>query len=171
MHPSAIESPTLKGLAGLSLALALFSLSASVASSGGGDGEPGYYDLSMVIEQDGEAIGRPRMLVPAGEPAEIRVASNDTGAGYRLTVVARPGQSNEGRPTVDVASELFIREQEGKWEPVAQPRVVVEPGRQASLSLGGNGGAPDLDMKLTAEPVSRQDYERIRQSMQAAYGE
>ncbi len=127
----------------------------------------------MVIERDGEPLSEPRMLVPAGKPAEIRVASDDAGAGYRLTVVARPGKAKEGRPTVDVASELFVREHEGEWEPLAQPRVVVEPGRPASMSVGGpgEGKPPALFMEITAEPVTRQTYERIRRDMQAAYGE
>lgn len=68
-------------------------------------------------------------------------------------------------------SELFVREKKGEWEPVAQPRVVVEAGRQASLNLGGDSGAPALFMEVTAEPVSRQAFERIRRDMQAAYGE
>lgn len=155
------------------LSILLTSLIATAAGAGAGKAAPAYYDLGFVIERDGESLGTPRMLVPTGEPAEIRVASDETGAGYRLTVVARPGKSMDGRPTVDVAGELFVREQDGEWEPVAQPRIVVEPGRPAAMSIGGpgEGKPPALFMEVTAEPVSRQAYERIRRDMQAAYGE
>lgn len=155
----------------VALSIALTSLLAS-AWADTGQAAPPYYDLSFVIERDGDSLGTPRMLVPTGEPAEIRVASDETGTGYRLTVVARPGESMDGRPTVDVAGEFFVRGQEGEWEPVAQPRIVVEPGRPASMSIGGpgEGTPPALFIEVTAEPVSHQAYEQIRREMQAAYG-
>lgn len=171
MHPSATESSTLKGLAGLILALALCSLAAPAVSAGGKNGEPAYYDLALVIERDGESVGKPRMLVPAGEPAEIRVTADESGAGYRLTVVARPASTADGQPAVDVASELFIREEGSEWQRVADPRIVAEPGKPAALQIGDDTGKPGLFVELTAEPVSREALEQRRRDMQAAYGE
>lgn len=171
MHPSATESSTLKGLAGLILVLALCGLAAPVASAGGENSEPAYYDLALEIERDGETLGKPRMLVPAGEPAEIRVTGDESGAGYRLTVVARPASTADGRPAVDVASEFFIREEGSEWQHVADPRIVAELGKAAALRVGDDTGKSVLSVELTAEPVSREGLEQRRRDMQAAFAE
>lgn len=153
------------------LAIALAGLLATTAWAGAGEPAPAFYDLAFVIERDGESLGTPRMLVPAGEPAEIRVASDDEGAGYRLTVVARPASTADGRPAVDVASELFTREAGSGWQHVADPRIVAEPGQAASLRIGEDAGRPGLFVELTAEPVSRESFEQKRREMQAAFEE
>lgn len=153
------------------LAVLLGSLLSAAAWAGNAGPGPAYYDLAFTIERHGESFGQPRILVQSGEPAEIRVASDETGAGYRLTVVARPASKADGGPAVDVASEFFVREQEGGWESVAQPRIVAEPGKTASLTISGqeDGGKPALFVELTAEPVSQEAFEQRRREMRAAF--
>lgn len=159
-------------LQALALAMLVGGLLATGASADDARPGPPYYDLAFTIERRGEPVGRPRILAKSGEPAEIRVTSYDGGDGYRLTVVARPASTADGGPAVDVASELFIGDQESGWQSVARPRIVAEPGKAASLRIGGqeDGGKPALSVELTAEPVSRESLEQRRREMQAAFG-
>lgn len=159
-------------LKALALAMLLGGLLATAATADDARPDPPYYDLAFTIERHGEPVGRPRILAKSGEPAEIRVASDDGGAGYRLTVVARPASAADGDSAVDVASELFIREKENGWQSVAQPRIVTEPGKTASLRIAGqeDGDKPALSVELTAEPVSQEAFEQRRREMQAAFG-
>lgn len=158
-------------LESLALAMLIAGLLATGASADDARPGPPYYDLAFTIERHGEPVGRPRILAKSGEPAEIRVASDEAGAGYRLTLVARPASAAHDDSTVDVASELFIREKENGWQSVAQPRIVAEPGKTASLRISGqeDGDKPALSVELTAEPVSREALEQRRREMQAAF--
>lgn len=153
------------------LSIALASLLVTTAWAGTGQATPAYYDLAFVIERDGELVGEPRLLVPTGEPAEIRVSPDGKGAGYRLTVVARPASTADGRPAVDVASEFFMREEGSEWQHVADPRIVTEPGKAAALRIGDDAGQSGLFVELTADPVSREAFEQRRREMQAAFKE
>lgn len=145
--------------ASLLAALAVF----GAATAGNADGAPGYYDLAFTIEHEGEALGSPRLLVEPGETAEIQVQSDDGRGDYRLVVVAERAELEDGGAAIEVRTALQRRGGTG-WRTVAEPRLLVYPGRTASLDLSGDGdgAAGGLSIELTARPLSVQEFNRLR---------
>lgn len=152
----------------LYIACALAALAVFGASAGDADSTSGYYDLAFAIEHEGEALGSPRLLVEPGEMAEIQVQSDDGRGDYRLVVEAERGEFEDGGAAIEVRTALQRRGGTG-WRTVAEPRLLVHPGRPASLDLSGDGdgSAGGLSIELTARPLSVEEFNRLRREWAA----
>lgn len=132
-------------------------------------GAPAYYDVSFKLEQHGQAMGHPRLLLEPGEPAEIRVEREDGDQpGYRLHVTAKPAAAKDGSPMVALSIRLY-RWVDGGWRLDSTPDFTVEPGKPATARIGDRRGGkpPELTVSVTAKPLTEAEYEMLRAKMES----
>lgn len=152
-------------LAGLCLSLVAAAVTANDTTNAAA---PAYYDVSFQLEQHGQAMGQPRLLLEPGEPAEIRVEKGDSdNSGYRLRVVASPAPAADGTPRVALSLRLY-RFRDGGWQLDSTPEFTVAPGKPATAHIGDRRGGkpPELSVTVTATPLTERAYEKLRAEME-----
>jgi|GEM_PF-4161933 len=152
---------TCLGLASLLLA-ALPTLAAADA--------PAYYDVSFELEQHGQPMGHPRLLLEPGEPAELLIQKGSSSEpGYKFHMVANPVSLDDGSAGVALSAKIFRRKNDA-WYRASSADFQVQPGKPVNMTLGDRrGGKPaELSVSVTAKPLTEAEYEKLRGEMEPA---
>ncbi len=121
------------------------------------------YMVEMELWIDGEQRGTPRLVVEAGEAAELMSTDPDAQSGWKIELEVEPPDPSEGAPQGAIWLHIAVAElANGEWEHLTDTLLGMPEGQSSSLSLVEGGGNSD---PAPEAPENSRLYLTVRSSL------
>ncbi|MBX3039956.1 MAG: M56 family metallopeptidase [Bdellovibrionaceae bacterium] len=120
----------------------------AIATSSGVSEKKSIYKISSVLSLNGRELSRPRLVVVAGEEALIRQVSDGEDVDLKMTLVSKDAFVPKMGNGIGIAFDIQYRI--GDLTGRASPQIIVMPGREGQITIGGDDGQV-FDLRVTAE--------------------